>query len=398
MDEADLSSSWQAVGFIAGAGTEEDSATKAQGFHRKDMLIIIEETPGVKLSLMTAFKQTSVGGHNLLQALGNPDSKLDALHQFCVLDRVKNFRISAYDYPNVVLAKDVFPGAVTQDSIDNRLKEYGEDSPLFKSRVRGMSPSQAKDSLIMLEWIEQCIGLDIPLKGNNALGVDVANSEEYDKAALAWMTGNRLMHVEEFQCPNATHLAYNTVWGPEKLHNAGYQDFGTRKISQYKVTDQFIGIDVVGVGVATYNAYIDNALKLKAVVGLSGGAWKEAIPIDPSTIDPKDPEKKGKPMYTFYDLRTQMYWELREDLRNKRISIHITDELLLLQIKNELVAPKWSSDRGYIKVESKEFIKKRLGGKSPNVADAIAYVNWVRKGYRVKVIKKGAMPFIGGLT
>lgn len=36
---------WQAVSFVAGQKANEESATKAQGFHRKDMLIIFEETP-----------------------------------------------------------------------------------------------------------------------------------------------------------------------------------------------------------------------------------------------------------------------------------------------------------------------------------------------------------------
>ena len=52
-------------------------------------------------------------------------------------------------------------------------------------------------------------------------------------------------------------------------------------------------------------------------------------------------------------------------------------------IKRELCIPKYATKGNYIEIESKEQIKKRLGGKSPNIFDAVMYWNWVRKGYRM---------------
>ena len=51
----------------------------------------------------------------------------------------------------------------------------------------------------------------------NAVGVDVANSPNGDKAALACGRRNVLCEVQEFYCKNATHLAYNLFMSNEEL-------------------------------------------------------------------------------------------------------------------------------------------------------------------------------------
>lgn len=392
VDEADLAQSWIAIGFVAGVGSEEQSATKAQGFHRENMLIICEETPGMPGPVMTAFQNTSTGDNNVILAVGNPDSELDELHEFCELNHVKAFRVSAFDYPNVVVGKEVFPGAVTRRSIERRKNQYGEDSGMYQSRVRGISPSQGEDSLIKLDWVEQCINSEVTGSEEqwsfNSVGVDVSNSESGDKAALAFFENHNLEVVQEFHCKNATHLAYNLVYNDAELMGKGYSNYKTNKLTDYNIHEDCIGIDAVGVGVSTVNAFYD--LGMDGVKALQGGQWDEAIPIEERI---KDGKTTKVPMYRFVSLRAQMYWELREDLRQKQINIKVTDVNMLKQIKKELITPKFDMAANTIAVEKKETIKKRLGGKSPNVADAIVYANWVRKGYRKH---QGGLPIYGG--
>lgn len=371
-DEVLQSDSWHAVGFVAGVGSEEQSATKARGFHRKDMMIILEECTGMPNAVINAFQNTSTGQHNVIVAVGNPDNEFDPLHQFCIQEDTRHFRISALDYPNIVMQKEVYPGAVTQVSINDRKKVYGETSPMFQAMVRGISPQQAEDSLIKLEWIEQCIELEIGEEDHtyNAVGVDVANSEAGDKAALAWGQGSVLKELQEFYCKNATHLAYNLFYTPRELEYRGYDNYNTKTIHDFGVEGDCIGIDAVGVGVATVNACTDMGLPCQA---LQGGLWEEAIPKDDN----------DKPLYRFESLRSQMYWKAREDLRLKKVSLDVDDKELLKQLKKELCIPKFDAQARTISVESKKHIKKRLGGQSPNLMDAFVYWNWTRQGYRI---------------
>lgn len=408
-DEEDLYDGWQAVGFVAGTGADETSATKAQGFHRKHMLIITEETPGMSGPVMTAFQNTSTGGHNLIIAVGNPDSELDELAVFSQQSHVDHYRISALDYPNVVIGKEIFPGAVTQTSINIRKDKYGEESPLYKSRVRGIAPKQSSDSLIHVSWIDQCIGLTVKddIFYYNAMGVDVANSDNGDTAGIAYGKGSSLVEIIEFPCPSASDLAYNILYSAadrakirkELLDRGIYaqreylsakdtnltnketmHDYPVWTAQEFNVDFINIGIDPVGVGASTVNTFTNLGFECTP---LSGGdkQWDEAIPVN----------NEGLPLYKFANLRAQMYFELREDLRNAKISIQVSDQDKLKKVKKQLSSIKFAVKDNAIQIEKKDDIKKRLG-ESPTYADIMAYWNWMRKGYRVRNMM--ALPII----
>lgn len=384
LEEIDLTQSWIIRGWSAGSGSDEDSANKARGFHRKNMLIIVEETPGISNAVMNAFKNTCTGEHNIILAVGNPDNKLDQLHRFASLSYVRNYRISAYDYPNVVLSKEVFPGGASNKSIEERAEEYGKGSNMYNRMVKGMSPGEAEDSLVRLQWIVDCCrrpreafdsveAYEAELAQDdgsyNAVGVDVAQSEAGDKAANAWGKSNNLIHLHYFYCDNATHLAYNLIMDNEVLEKDGYTNYYTHKINEYNIPSACIGVDTVGIGVATLNAFVDNGYE---VTSLQGKQWDEGIPED----------ENGNPLYRFANLRSQMYWEAREDLRNGKLNILITDKEILRKLQEELTSPKFEIRDNTVAVESKEKIRKRIG-RSPDLADAFVYWNFVRKGYRM---------------
>ena len=346
---------WVAVGYVAGveAGEVETSAKKAQGFHAEHMLILFEETPGIKQAIMTAFQDTCTAPHNLILALGNPDHQFDTLHKFCSLSNVKHIRISAKDHPNVVLNNpDFIPGATSVEDISRKLQRYGsEDNPLFISSVRGISPGQSSDSLIQMQWcidsrdeIKRIENNVFPidreeLKGVPALGVDVANSESGDKAAIAEGIGGVLIDLKDFHCPDSNQLGKREV---------------ASRMKEKKILPEFVGVDGVGVGAGTVNALKELNLKIYDIQSAE------------SQVFIKDQTEQ------FDNLRSQMWWQLREDLRNGRIILVNDDELFA-----DLVTPKWTINNGKISIESKKEIKKRLG-RSPNKGDAVVYWNWVR--------------------
>lgn len=138
---------WRAKGHPVGVSAGEASATKAQGFHDPHMLYILEECPGIPLPIIEAVMNTNVDDHNLILAVGNPDNVNDGLHQFTILPSTISIRISSYDHPNVVSDDSIIPGAVSRKSIDKRLARYGNDHPLFMSRVRGICPDVSERGL-----------------------------------------------------------------------------------------------------------------------------------------------------------------------------------------------------------------------------------------------------------
>lgn len=343
---------WAAVGFACGVGSAEQSATRAQGFHAERMLIITEETPGINQAIMTAFENTCTGDHNIRVGFGNPDSEDDALHQFCLSPTVTHVRISGYDHPNVVTGRDVVPGAVGRRNIEERRHKYGEDSMIFRSRVRGICPAEAKDSLIRRAWCRQAAQKQAQLRedakkweevldlGTRALGVDVANSERGDMAAIARGVGPHLLEVDDFPCPDASQLGIRVAL----------------TMGSWQCSEERVGVDAVGVGASTVN-------KLKEL-----GHRVQAIQSAAPPLPLRGEEEFG-------NLRAQMWWKAREDLQHGRVTLPDDDELFA-----ELTVPKFEIRGGKIWVEEKRKLKERMaGGRSPNKADAFVYWNWTRE-------------------
>jgi len=85
--------------------------------------------------------------------------------------------------------------------------------------------------------------------------------------------------------------------------------------------------------------------------------------------------------FGFKNLRAELWWKLREALDPEGG----TDEKLMLppstRLKAELTTPRWSIRGTDILIESKEDIKKRIGG-STDEADVVAQL-WHRKDHAV---------------
>lgn len=335
---------WLAIGFVAGIKANEESSTKAQGFHAEHMLIILEETPGIPMPVITAFENTCTSSHNIILALGNPDNQFDNLHQFCLMDGVEHIRISAYDHPNVVLDDPSFiPGACTRTGIERIENRFGKGSGITLSRTRGLSPSQGENSLIRLDWCLKAIenrdtAREI-IPGAKALGVDVANSEAGDKASIAFGIGNRLEYVESFTCTDSNQLGHRVY----------------RLMKDEDIHEDFVAVDGIGVGAGTVNTLKEYGIKSRKINIQSAGK---------PVRSPGEEE--------FLNLRSQMWWQMREDLRLGLVTLPNDQELL-----EDLTVPTFEVRLGKIVVENKNEIRKRLQ-RSTNKGDAVVYWNWQR--------------------
>lgn len=356
---------WSAHGYAVKLRAGEESATGVQGAHAEHMLLITEETPGIDPSVMVAIQNTKSADHNIQLSLGNPDSQHDPLHTFCNAKGTTSVRISALDHPNVVCGRTIVPGATGAKSVAERLAAYGEDGRLYRSRVRGISPAEAADSIIKHAWLVSAAGrFALPdfRDGPRALGVDVAASEDGDKAAIARWVGACLMQVQSFQCPDPTELGLNV--GAEMKADG--------------VDPRRVGVDSVAVGAATVGRLKEMGYMVRA---LNAGSkpWGQE--------DLEWRAKTGESVYDveeFGNLRSQMWWTLRLDLQDGKVAVCDDPELF-----EDLTTPTWFTRGGKIFVEPKEEIVKRLG-RSPDKGDAAVLGNFVRE--RPKFVKPQEPP------
>lgn len=360
---------WLVVGFIAGVKPNEVqvSATRAHGFHAEHMLVIIEEMTGVHHSIISAFEETSIAPHNIIIGCGNPNHKSDELNKFASRENVVPVRISAYDHPNIVCNNaNLMPGAVSKEGIEKlRIKFGGETAPFYLSRVRGMTPEQSINSLIMLEWCYAARDAeDRDVKGmvstELGLGVDVARSDTGDKAAVAFGVGPILTDIETFQCTDTNKLG-------RQLHQI---------MKERKIKPEMVGVDGIGVGAGVVDTLIETG---DNVVSLISSAASVVIPDDTEV---------------YFNLRAQMWWQMREDLRTSKIVLPNDEELFI-----DLTTPMWYTRNGKICVEAKDDLRHRIG-RSTDKGDAAVYWNWIRNlnstGFAEKTYNYGVIKRLDG--
>jgi phage terminase large subunit len=348
---------WSAHGIATQLRAGEESATKAQGAHAEHMLTVTEETPGIESAIMKALRMTRTGDHNLQLSLGNPDDMQDTLHQFCVLPDTRHVIISALDHPNVVTGTTIVPGAASPAGIRRIAAEDPEGTPLYNSRVRGISPAEAIDSLIKLAWVQRAAARwkeamrDVMKHGGaRALGVDVANSERGDKASKAYFIGACLQKVVSKQCPNSNLL------GAEVVEEA----------TELGIDPAHIGVDPVGVGAGTVNEMVRLHMEPRRLGGSESPVQGAQRAPDGQSMD------FAPDANLFNNLRSQMAWQLREDFRLDRIAVPDDPKL-----HAQLTALQYEKRGGKVILEEKAKVRRRLG-RSPDDFDAIMYGNWVR--------------------
>lgn len=113
-----------------------------------------------------------------------------------------------------------------------------------------------------------------------------------------------------------------------------------------------IAVDVISYGASVYDHL--NELKGIDVTPVNVGVSSEAVDLS------------GR--YTFFNLRSQLWWQFREALDPASGSnIALPNDS---QLRTDLRAPKYQITSGKIKVESKEDVRKRIG-RSTDAADAV---------------------------
>jgi hypothetical protein len=176
-----------------------------------------------------------------------------------------------------------------------------------------------------------------PALNLRAVGVDPAHGGE-DRTTIGKLYGNwmELLEFPGSETPEGKHVAH-------KVH-----------LAMDGAKDVAVGVDAIGYGASAAERMQDdyqmNVLKINSSERSDG-------------TDKSD-------TYGFANLRSEMYWRLREALDPENMeALALPDDR---DIRVELCAPTYKIRGGRYVVESKEDIKKRLG-RSPDKADVVVY-------------------------
>ena len=323
---------WYAVGFAT------DDESQFQGFHEQNVLIIFSEAQGISGTIYNAAKGCLTGNSKWL-LIGNPLSPVGDFYQTFSDPTWKKIHISAFDSPNVRTQSNKYPAIVTQQWIDDRRNEWGEDSPLYQSRVLGQFPTESEDTLISLTNIEQAKDRKVSVAGNRILGVDVARYGSCESVVCDFDGYTAKFPLMKMGL-SVTELAGEII--NYMKDEQAKKDFD--RSEPFKIF-----CDDVGVGGGLTDILEDQGYN---VTGLIANA-------------------KANETEKFVDLRMEAYWILAEKFRTGQISIP-ADEKLVSQLAGLTYE---HTMRGQKRLASKEKLRK-AGMESPDRADALALACW----------------------
>lgn len=325
-------------------GFSTDQPERMAGISGEDLEFIIDEASGVGEEIFEAIEGNMAGGAGIL-LISNPTQTSGTFYDSHTTKRHlwKTIHISSEDTPNVREGRVVIPGLATKAWVDEKLNEWGPESPLFQVRVRGNFPSQGENTVIGLGLVEtarQRFDENGPSPGAFTLGVDVARFGD-DTTVLQPLAGLRPL-------PSRTYAKQDNV------EVAGHvMDFvqALRIFQGYPVSAGLVKvkIDDLGNGGGVTD-HLKHSERAKAL----------GIEVCPVTVS------EAATAEGYSKLRDQLWFALRDWLKEGG---QLPPDSYL---EGELVAPKYSFDtQGRSKVEKKEDIKKRMG-RSPDRADALA--------------------------
>lgn len=328
----DVRPGWYALGFST------DDISQFQGYHADDILIIFSEAQGISKKIYEAAKSCLTSQNSRWLLIGNPLIPSGDFYDSQKSNSWHRIKISAMDSPNVIADQELVPGLVSKSWVDDRRAEYGEDHPFWHARVLGEFPPESEDTLIPIAWIDSAIERAIAVKpSRRVLGVDVA----------------RYGSCETVVCDFDGYRATFPVIRKDRstVDSAGdiINHLRPFQVEQFRAKDIEIFVDDIGVGGGVTDILDREGYSVTGVI---------------SNARAENEEK-------FFDLRSEMWWELRDRFQKGTISIPRDEKLV-----GQLAGLKYEyTTRGAIRLISKEKLRKE-GQESPDRGDALAMAAW----------------------
>lgn len=321
-----------------------------QGHHAKYVLVILDEACGIVPQFWTAAKALTTGRHCRILALGNPDDPASKFAEYCTDEAWNVFTISAFSTPNFTDERDDVPPEllevlVDQQYVDDMREEFGEESPIYVSKVLGEFPTDSDDGVIRNSALRKCcLETETPRTADELLpvelGVDfgaggdttVIRERRGPVVGRTWRTGSR----------DAMHVVGLVV---QAIRESGATSVKT---------------DVIGIGhgmTARLRELGDNGAHNAKVVGVNVA---EAS---------REPHK-------YLRQRSEIWWMGRLLAEDRRMDLSGLEDKDRDRLISQLVAPHYKLDSsGRIQVESKDDTKERIN-RSPDDADALLLAFW----------------------
>lgn len=347
-----------------------------QGIHRRYVLVIVDESCGIRENLFTAVEAITTTEDSRILAIGNPDDPSAHFFKFFSSDPTWNrLDVSSFDSPNFTrdhqghftdadrgncndpetckerewgarwerdkgTNPDILPMLPNKPWVEMQRLAWGEDSPLWASKVLGQFPKTTLNTLFSLETMQTGWDTDIEPARDAAiiLGVDLSRFGADYSTVYKYEDGN--LRLIDSWGGKADETKVDGMQSAARVHQLAMM---------YGATE--VRIDAEGVG----GPILDQVARLS----------EDSYDVVDMRASAASPDK-----YRWYNARAYWYDDFREQMRLGMVDIDISDE----KLSNELqqITYHFKNRNGALQIESKDEMKKR-GLKSPDFSDAAIY-------------------------
>jgi phage terminase large subunit len=329
--------------FAVGLSTNQPE--RFQGHHAEHLLLVVDEASGVDERIFEAAEGFLTGDHARVLLIGNPTQTSGQFYRCFHSERDlwSTIHISALDSPNLTgedVPDTLSRNLVSVEWVDEKRRQWGEDSPMFQVRVLGNFPTNSDDQVISIGACEnaQARSVEPEHRDEHVIACDVARYGS-DETVIVHRHGNRARILETYNGKSLMETAGNIV-------NA-IRELGVNTMPRVVVDD-------AGLGGGVTDRLVELGIRVEA---FQGGATAH----EPDLF----PNRRSEAWFAFADRLADI------DLD--------TDQ----QLAADLVAPRYTIDsQGRRVVESKDKTKTRLS-RSPDRADAVlmAFAPAARTGF-----------------
>ena len=313
-------------------GFSTDNEYNIQGFHSPNLLVIVTEAHNVEQTHIEAVKRLNPARMLLTgNAFASSGEFYDAFHGGS--DLYHTIEIAASDTPNVQEGREVIPGMVTAGQVEERKREWGEESALYIASVLGRFPDNLEDAIVPRSFLLEAVERQLEPDGPALLSCDVARFGA-DKTVVYRRQGNVCRLVWKSQGRDTQEVA-----GHLKMMAEDDPD-----VNEIIVDDTGVG------GGVTDRLNEENVAGGRVrITAFNGG-------------------EKAKRSDRYVNAIAEAWLELGQAFRAGTIDIDNNPAMIA-----QLSARRYTvqGDRR-IKLESKDDFKKRSTGGSPDDADALA--------------------------
>jgi hypothetical protein len=339
----ELGDKWYVIGF-----STDSKEFNIPGFHEETVFVIVDEACGCAPELFPLLDTILSSKNSIVLYIGNPiDPDTEFKRAFDPDSDFYQITISAYDSPNVRNKKIIYPKLCHPEWPDRIKAKYGEEDSYFISRVLGEFPQNTVDSLIPFRYIQAALDRELPEGRTITLGADIAR-----------MGGDRIIVRKRSASGRSREVLNNDK---QRVTQTAGQIANT--LRQEAVKDEegneiypTVNVDDIGVGGGVTDILLEQEENFP-VNGINVGESAK----EKQEMEPLDELARLK----FQNKRAYYYWKLR--------NIYMAGEVDIddAELARELMAirKKEKSD-GTIAIVEKDAIKKDLGGRSPDKAEA----------------------------